>query len=138
MTRFEWDPAWETGVSIIDRQHRQLVDHAARLLDDVMGGRTDLDVQASLQFLTQFADFHFRDEERIMAEAGYPSLQAHQVEHQALRERLEAMAQKQAQAQGGLTADLVRFVHHWIARHVDSMDRALADFLQARGIDPEE
>jgi hemerythrin len=134
MSQIDWNPAWETGVPIIDRQHRQLVDHAARLLNEVLEGRTQVDVQGSLAFLVKFSDFHFDEEERIMAGAAYPPMAEHCLEHGKLREHLERMLERLAREPESLTAELVRFVHHWIARHVDTHDRALAGYLVARNL----
>lgn len=133
MTRIQWDAAWETGIPAIDKQHKQLVDHVGRLLDAIMDGQTEIDIENSLFFLAQYTDFHFRDEEEIMAETRYPALAEHRARHTEMREQVAEMVRTHVREPQALTVELVRYMHNWIINHVGTMDKALAAYLKQQG-----
>ena len=136
MSSLNWDPAWETGIRSIDQQHQRLLDQTARLEDEVLGGRTEVDVRTSLEFLAHHTFSHFQDEERIMQEAGYPELAAHRLSHLELREALDVLLRQQTADASSLTAGVVRYMHAFVTQHVAVQDLALANFLRERGLDP--
>ena len=131
MASIEWDPAWETGIPAIDKQHKNLVDHVGRLLDAVMEGQTEIDIENSLFYLAQYTDFHFRDEEEIMVETHYPLLDEHRANHKAMRDQVAMMVRLHVREPQALTADLVKFMHNWIITHVGTMDKGLAEHIRS-------
>lgn len=118
-----WSPAYETGLPDIDAQHRGLVailNRAARCIEE---GRP-WEVEGLFDDLRSFADHHFRDEERLLAGAGYPDLEAHRREHHGFRERLTGMYTAYLEQSGGSAEDLARFLRAWLKDHILSSDRA--------------
>jgi len=133
MASIEWDAAWETGIPAIDKQHKNLVDHVGRLLDAIMEGQTEIDIENSLFYLAQYTDFHFRDEEEIMLATRYPGLAEHRATHATMREQVAAMVRLHVREPQALTSDLVKYMHNWIINHVGTMDRALAEHIRRVG-----
>ena len=130
MARIEWDAAWETGIPAIDKQHKNLVDHVGRLLDAIMEGQTEIDIENSLFYLAQYTDFHFRDEEEIMVTTRYPRFEEHRAAHSAMRDQVGSMVRLHVHEPQALTSDLVTFMHDWIINHVGSQDKALAEHIR--------
>ncbi len=84
--QFTWNPAWISGVSSIDQQHRQLLSMANELIKCLQA----LDNSSACRDL--FADIldtfkqHCDDEERILAGLHYADLAPHAVLHKGLIE----------------------------------------------------
>jgi hemerythrin-like metal-binding protein len=80
----EWRPEWESGNRIVDDEHRTLVDLSNNLLDVSMSGRTKPETLEAVDALIEHVAGHFKDEEKILALAAYPDVDAHANLHTGL------------------------------------------------------
>ncbi|HEX8988850.1 MAG TPA: bacteriohemerythrin [Rhodocyclaceae bacterium] len=127
--KIEWSPALALGNATIDRQHEKLFDVAAAMVED----RDQMRAMRTLAALSEYVIVHFRDEEKILEEAGYPGLAEHKKLHDAFRSRL---ARLYANA-GGMTLDAIAaqvrvLVNEWLANHIMVADREYMKFLSGR------
>jgi diguanylate cyclase (GGDEF)-like protein/hemerythrin-like metal-binding protein len=76
-----WDEAFECGNSLVDSQHRKLVQLANGLLAALLGGQPQAEVEPRMTDLFAHTAQHFRDEEALLQASAYPELAAHQAEH---------------------------------------------------------
>jgi diguanylate cyclase (GGDEF)-like protein/hemerythrin-like metal-binding protein/PAS domain S-box-containing protein len=76
-----WSEAYCSGNRVIDAQHRHLFHLANELLDSMLTGRPTDEVSMFVASLLSEVVQHFYDEEVILAELGYPGLQAHTRKH---------------------------------------------------------
>ncbi|TYO96363.1 hemerythrin [Geothermobacter ehrlichii] len=132
MTIVVWNEAFATGVVLIDQQHRQLFDICNRLHDKTLNPRADrVDLLSTLDRLEQYARFHFSEEERLMAEAGYPDLEAHMESHRKFRERLVRLRQlaEEGELREAFTASLA-FLLEFLVRHVQQEDHLYVPWLK--------
>ncbi|MDR2451279.1 MAG: diguanylate cyclase [Candidatus Accumulibacter sp.] len=81
-----WRQEYECGEETIDRQHRQLFEHANAIVR-VIGSVSPERVPEMLEQLINEVATHFRDEELILAGRGYEKLKAHVQKHRALTNR---------------------------------------------------
>lgn len=134
MTRYAWDPALETGVDVIDDQHRQLFALANALQQTVDDETSDEDTLSdALYGLTDYVTEHFADEETLMRAEGYPALGPHRSLHEHLA--TEVMRRMAAYFNGdALTApDVAPLVADWLREHIARQDMAFATWLRERG-----
>jgi hemerythrin len=54
-----WNPAWETGIDVIDRQHRELLAQFEALLVAIHKNHSDDRIPGLLTFLSSYVDSHF-------------------------------------------------------------------------------
>ncbi len=122
----EWDPALTMNHQVIDEQHQTLIGLVAAL------GRANAAAAAeALHETLRYAGTHFRDEEKFMAEAGYPGLAAHRAAHKELTRTLLAYAGDFSRHGG----DLYSFRHlmfRWVRDHILEDDLRFARFLAER------
>ena len=119
----EWDPVLATRNRLIDEQHRRLIQLVAGLGNASVAQATD-----ALHETLDYAVTHFRDEERLMEEAGYPGLPAHRAAHKELARTLLAYASDYSRRGG----DLYNFRHlmfRWVRDHILEDDLRFARFL---------
>lgn len=134
MEKIEWGPEYEVGVREIDNQHRTLLSIYNDLSEAIEQDASGEVTAAALDRLLHYTDFHFKTEERMMVEHGYPMSSAHTAEHYVLIERSKLL---QHRLQGGDTqvaTDTLDFLRRWLVNHILKVDRDLAEFLQARGV----
>ncbi len=130
-----WTPDLSIGVEVIDEQHREVFAHVARFLSTVESGRVE-ELLDLLHFLGTYVEAHFRTEEQLMRESGFPDLAAHLQEHDAFRAMFRSIVAQFARygddPRVGAFAE--REVCGWLDAHVRTVDRALGDWLRAHGV----
>jgi hemerythrin-like metal-binding protein len=127
--RIEWSPALAIGNPTIDRQHEKLFSLAAEMLGD----RDQVRAMRTLAALSEYVIVHFRDEEIMLEQVGYPDLENHKKLHQAFRARL---AKLYSSASGmrldDIAAEVQRLINEWLANHILVSDREYAKYLEGR------
>ncbi len=129
MDAFVWNERFETGFATVDAQHRQLVDLVNRIGDFLLhgppaGGAALDDI---FRELAAYAHTHFRDEERLMHEAGVAAdhFQHHARTHRDFVEQLKTMW-----AQRTLMDEPAEILHGflvaWLSFHILGEDQAMA------------
>jgi len=78
---------------------------------------------------------HFRSEETLMTEVGYPALAAHRGEHAGfLARELPWIRQTFEGSDGGgsfeLTRKMAELLRHWTRNHIETADADLAQWLR--------
>ncbi|XSG86329.1 MAG: bacteriohemerythrin [Methylohalobius sp. ZOD2] len=122
-----------TQVGIADEQHQTLFDLLNRLDDAVKAGDRAT-VGTGLDELINFVVEHFKTEEELMQQHGYPNYEAHKAEHDKL---VSTCAQLQKQFHAGeaeVTPETTLFVKEWLDHHIPKVDRDYGPFFNEKGV----
>lgn len=125
-----WNDAHNVGIAEIDIEHRQIVDILNRIGDDLKNGLPMDSIRLSVAELTDFTAEHFARESRFMLTHNHPARARHEEEHQRLLDDVRSLTVNLDQTSLTLT---MRYLHEWLFRHVDTMDRALGRALRSDG-----
>ena len=87
-----WSPAFLSGNALIDTQHEGLFQRSNELLDAVLSERPVQEISSHVTRLLAEVVQHFQDEERILAEVGFPGLPEHAAKHASLVAQAVALA----------------------------------------------
>jgi len=128
-----WTEALETNQPEIDEQHKNLIDAFNSLHEAMARGRGREQVSKTLLFLTNYTVQHFRQEEAIMDQAGYPDAPRHKLMHHGLVVRLSALMKDYVVAPATLTGSTLDFLEGWLVEHIQAEDFRLATYLRERG-----
>ena len=124
-----WNDAFNTGIEVIDQQHRQLVAMLNALARHVAVGQDDLPLSELLQSLLDYADYHFKSEEQIW-EKFIPEAETvknHNQTHRAFFDSIRKLSQEQhADSQDNVVQSLFEFLTRWLASHILESDRRMA------------
>ena len=133
---FEWTEDLATGVADIDDQHRELITRVNALLDACNQQKEQEEIGKYLAFLREYVAYHFAAEERTMTEAGYPGLGPHEREHEEFKVRVNDLFRSQASRRASLPTLImtIRSSCDWMVTHIMKTDKAMAEFLKAKGI----
>ncbi|WP_168708605.1 bacteriohemerythrin [Hydrogenophaga sp. PAMC20947] len=120
---FVWSPHFETGVELIDSQHRVLVELTNALGDAVVHDERAQCLQV-LEQLKAYADYHFKAEEAWSIEAGQPpqALAAHHKGHAGFVHQLAQFTEGWC-GDGQKAQALHRFLTAWLITHILGEDR---------------
>ncbi len=131
--RIPWSPDLETGVEVVDSQHKELFSRVNRLLDACMTGKGLDEVNETVTFLNRYVVEHFETEEKVMRQAKYEGFEEHRKLHGIFRNAIEALARDiRVEGVGPHTVVRVnRTIVGWLNDHIRRVDRAMAAKLRA-------
>lgn len=131
-----WSEVLLCGIEEMDRQHRILVDtltEAKSSLTDEAGGRLFEQITCDL---LAYALYHFETEEQLMRRSGYAAAApeaaaSHLAQHRHFSAQIVALRAAARRGDGGNMGELLPFVEDWLANHILTTDRHLAQFIGA-------
>ena len=125
-----WSEELNTGVEIIDSQHRELVDMLNRAAPVLARSSQDAmqAVGPLLDGLVNYAGIHFRTEEEMMASAGMDARarEHHHATHAGFAEQVDRMARSFSQGLDVTGDRLLSFLASWLVLHILGEDQAMA------------
>jgi hemerythrin len=134
MERIDWNPSFSVGVKLLDEQHKRIVDMCNLLISDSEATVRSETISDLLDRLTKYAAEHFRTEEQLLEEYGYPDLARQKVEHKAYRIKIVEFCQSATIHEESVPAELRKFLHDWWIDHILNTDMKYRSFLMERGV----
>jgi hemerythrin-like metal-binding protein len=138
--RLQWDQQkYNTGFAHIDKQHHELFEGVNGLILFLKQSSPKEDkrniekILEMLNFLGEYAQQHFRDEEAIFEEYEHPMKDTNKKEHQLFLEKYVHYKEKlQAKMDAGrLTRGVLIQIHiflqSWLVKHILKVDISLRD-----------
>lgn len=122
MPYLAWDSHLDTGVPVIDSQHRRIVDYINELQDAIAGDERQI-VQEVLDDLVDYTLSHFAFEEHLQERAQYASFDAHKKMHDEFARRIYDYRDR---FHGGedIAGQLLSDLREWLVRHIREEDAA--------------
>jgi hemerythrin-like metal-binding protein len=117
------------GDAAIDEDHRKLVDVINDLCQAMVERRGRATIGAVLTELAGYVESHFRHEERLMDQTGFPEHEAHRREH---IEFIGALANFWFDLELGrntVVGEVLLWLRRWFTEHVRGTDQRLGAFL---------
>ncbi|MDL2314523.1 hypothetical protein LJC36_06035 [Desulfovibrio sp. OttesenSCG-928-C14] len=116
-----WTKENETGIPVIDEQHRAL----AGIINSFFHFRDDPDIERVLvptaEAMKDFGVIHFGTEEKLMLESGYPGYEEHSREHLLIKE--EIWMEERACRNAGDAMGFLLFLKKYWTKHLEGYDR---------------
>lgn len=135
MPLMEWNQRLSVGITQFDQEHQKLVSMINELFDAVQAGRGKEALGSILDGLIEYTKTHFANEEHFMQKHGYPNLEAHKREHDALTKQVVDIQRKyHSGATAMLSMEVMTFLKNWLIKHIQGTDRQYAPFLQGKGV----
>lgn len=121
----QWSRDLEIGISVIDSQHRRIVDYINELNDAIRTGNVG-ETKLTLEGLLDYTITHFEFEEELQEKSGYPFLKAHQKVHQMFMKRI-ATFRGRANNGEDIALELLGMLKVWLVSHIKGDDRDYVD-----------
>ena len=127
----EFDDTLVTGNEMIDSQHRELIGKINDLLRSCEDHADRKGAVRMLKYLADYTEFHFKAEEQLQEEIGYPGIKEHKAKHEELRRTVSEL-HEMLEEQEGPTDDFVEMVNknvtEWLYYHIKGFDRSVAEY----------
>lgn len=134
MSLMNWGPAFQVHNEQVDYEHQRLFKMINDLHDAVhspMGSadETRMMIKITLDQLVNYADYHFKTEESLMAESKYPGASEHRAAHDGLRAQVLEFQKNFASGKVDVSDELMEFLRDWLVSHIQKADVKLGSFL---------
>lgn len=129
-----FDESLYTGNELIDNEHKELIDRVNKLVESCETGKEKLTAVKTLDFLMDYTEFHFADEEKLQKSIAYDKFDQHKEQHDGFKKSVEDL-RVMLEEEEGPTEEFVAAVNknitQWLVNHIQTWDKAVADFIKA-------
>lgn len=132
MPHIEWTDDLNTHISVIDSQHRRIVDFINQLYEARVDNNKAL-VDEVIAELVDYTVSHFSFEEDILEEAKYPFLEPHKKVHQLFIKKVNQFVER-SQAGEDVTDELLIVLKRWLVNHIKTEDQDYVDAVGRAGL----
>ncbi|MFC1724530.1 bacteriohemerythrin [candidate division KSB1 bacterium] len=131
----KWDTEYETGVRLIDLQHKNFTQKLDKLIDAVEKGRGMVEVSKMIAYLSDYINSHFELEEKYMRDYNYPEAEFHRSQHLKFKTFLKEI--KDEYVHKRLDSGFIKYCKEqiWVyfVEHITVIDTNMARFLKSKG-----
>ena len=126
---FPWNPNFETGIEIIDEQHKELVRILNKLAGHLANRSEDIVLNKIFDELANYADYHFRTEEKIWSSNFHDDewFSEHEKTHVSFIDEVVALKNNDNNKPlDDVVYDIVSLLSKWLAYHILDTDKRMA------------
>ncbi len=130
MAHLVWTDDLDTGIDVIDEQHRRIVGYINQLHD----ARTTRDAALIAEVIDGLVDYtvsHFAFEEALMADAGYDCAPLHKKVHELFSRRLGELQARFNRGEN-IIDELHLLLSKWLFNHIRHDDASYCSAVKAR------
>ncbi len=130
-----FDESLYTGNELIDSEHKELISRVNKLVESCEQGTEKMTAIKTLDFLMDYTEYHFTDEEKLQKEVGYDQLDAHHAKHEEFKQSVSELREMLEEEEGpseAFVSAVNKNITDWLVNHIQKWDKAIADFIKAQ------
>ena len=125
-----WKKSFSTDLVSIDNEHRVLIDVLNNFSESYHNNPDSVDILETLDLIASETIEHFKHEENIMFNIGYPRYKSHKAKHEWL---IADITKRRAEFEKNISdinfEEVVKYLKYWLLRHLVSEDTHLRRYL---------
>ena len=133
MALITWGPRLETGIAIIDSQHKRLVEIINEFHEAVESGSEEEIKGALFDELVAYTETHFSVEEKLMANHEYENIEEHRREHRRFTDQINMDRYNFNAGAWSFDKRLMDYLRGWLVNHIAVSDQAYVPTLKRSG-----
>jgi len=135
MAFYDWNSGIETGIALIDSQHRRLIDLINDLHEAMIAKKGKEITARVLAELADYTGYHFGVEERAFAKHGYGRAGEQKASHDHFVARLKDMRAKYEKGSLMVNVEVLDFLLDWIKKHILNEDMQYVPFFKDKSFE---
>ncbi|MCP3667982.1 MAG: bacteriohemerythrin [Gammaproteobacteria bacterium] len=128
MEKLVWSSELDTGINVIDEQHKRIVGYINELVELKDHPERDK-VGDVIDELVDYTISHFAFEESVMEGAGYPFLSPHKKIHVLFVKKVSMIIERFKNGED-VVDDLLHLLQKWLINHIKNEDGDYIDTVQ--------
>ena len=130
-----WKDSYSVGIESIDNDHKKLI-HLINNLQTAIDYKTDkLFERQTLDEVLDYTEYHFRREEHLMENNGYPDFVPHKEKHEKMIEKIGEYVKAYEKGESGAIESLLTYLRSWLINHICGTDQEYSEFLISKGVE---
>jgi hemerythrin len=129
MAHLIWKKNLDTGIDVIDGQHKQIVDYINKL-DDARVTKNRLVIAKVIEDTVDYTVSHFGFEEALIEDAGYEFTRPHKRVHELFIKRVSEYKQRFDDGED-IADELHGLLSRWLFSHIQNDDAAYVPSVKA-------
>ena len=132
MTVITFDDNLITGNKTIDEQHKELIDRIQQFVSACESEDARVKAIKMLDYLDEYTEFHFKEEEKLQKDVGYPGLEEHIKKHEEFRHTVKVLYDYLDENEGPDEKFMEQVkinVIDWLFGHIKTFDRSVAEYI---------
>jgi hemerythrin-like metal-binding protein len=131
----EWEGKYSTGISIIDEEHKKLIDIINNaIVVKQYNNVPEEEVLEILKGICEYALEHFATEETYMKKFNYPEYQSHLEEHHNFTMKTVDYCNRVIKDDYQIMDNLLEYLQQWLVHHIQEVDKKYADCFKKNGL----
>ena len=130
----KWTDNLSIGVKEIDEQHKKLVDILNTLYAAFIDKEADFILNDILDKLIQYADFHFKTEEKYFKIFNYENTKEHIREHENFVIEVNQFKRDFENRRSAVTYKVMTFLSNWLLKHINGSDKEYSKCFRKNGL----
>jgi hemerythrin len=133
MAYLAWKKNLDTGIDVIDVQHKQIVDYINKL-DDARITKNRLVIAKVIEDTVDYTVSHFGFEETLIEDSGYEFIRPHKRVHELFIKRVTEYKQRFDEGED-VADELHGLLSRWLFSHIQNDDAAYVPSVKASLVD---
>jgi hemerythrin len=129
MTHLIWKKSLDTGIDVIDGQHKQIVEYINKL-DDARVTQNRKVIAKVIEDTVDYTVSHFGFEETLIEDAGYEFTRPHKRVHELFIKRVSEYKQRFDDGEN-IADELHGLLSRWLFSHIQNDDAAYVSSVKA-------
>ncbi len=132
MEIFKWSEELKTNNMKIDEDHRKIINKAAELSNAMMSGKGTEHLTEMIDFLSAYVKKHFREEEMLQKNSGYPDYLSHKRKHDYFIKEIDELAKAihENPTSSLNSIKLNNLMSGWFFSHIKKLDKDVAKHIK--------
>lgn len=136
---FIWKDKYSLGIEEVDLQHQDLLEMVNHLWLERMSPMNRKAFQQKIREIIEFAQLHFETEESYFRKYDYPETQAHMIEHDFFRQKMNFfISNVKIENITHYLDEVIEFLEGWLIHHFMKVDQKYSDYMIKYGKNTEK
>lgn len=134
MAVIKWNDKLNTGIRIIDDQHKILVEMINNFYDGINDKSNDELISDLITKMKDYTMVHFSTEEELLRKHGYSDYDNHKKQHDAFVLKVQDLEKRFKDGTIILSFEITKFLKDWLLDHIQGTDMKYAKVLVQKGV----
>ncbi len=134
MDQIVWSDDFSVGVKLFDVHHKKLIVMINKMINDPTATTRSVTVSDILTDMTLYAQQHFKSEEDLMIEHGYPHLEQHKSQHNEFKKKVMELCIATTVDVEAVPQALLEYLKWWLTQHILNEDMEYKSFFEKKGV----
>jgi hemerythrin len=131
MSYLKWSDKYLLNVTEIDEQHKKLVSLVNDMYDAMNAGKGRDMIGTVIAEFVDYTDYHFKAEERLLRQNGYPEYDEHKEMHDNLSRKAHSIKEAFDRGNTPTAIEVMLLLTNWLNTHILEEDRKYKPYVES-------